>query len=70
VFLTIFYPSYYYIHNEDAPTENCIIIYFVLIGYVVVWQHVLRVACVLCAVHNGTEDKIFSQAPYKLPEDG
>jgi hypothetical protein len=24
-------------------------------GYVVLWQHVLRVICVLCAVQNGTE---------------
>jgi hypothetical protein len=31
---------------------------YVLIGYVVVWQHVSRHAA------------NFSQAPYKLPEDG
>jgi hypothetical protein len=30
--------------------EHC-----VLIGYVVVWQHMLGVACVLCAVQNETE---------------
>jgi hypothetical protein len=29
--------------------------YFVLMGYVVLWQHVLGVACVLCAVQNETE---------------
>jgi hypothetical protein len=28
---------------------------YVLIVYVVVWQQVLRVACVLCAVQNETE---------------
>jgi hypothetical protein len=27
---------------------------YVLIGYVEVWQHVLGVACVLCAVQNET----------------
>jgi hypothetical protein len=27
---------------------------YVLIGYVVVWQHVLGVACVFCAVQNET----------------
>jgi hypothetical protein len=34
----------------------------VQIGYVVVWQHVLGVACVLCVVQN--------KAQYKLPDDG
>jgi hypothetical protein len=29
--------------------------HYILIGYVVVWQHVLGVACVVCAVQNGTE---------------
>jgi hypothetical protein len=29
-------------------------LYFVLTGYVL-WQHVLRVVCVLRAVQNGTE---------------
>jgi hypothetical protein len=29
--------------------------HYVLIGYVVVWRHVLGVACVLCAVQNETE---------------
>jgi hypothetical protein len=29
--------------------------HYVLIGYVVVWQHALGVACVLCAVQNKTE---------------
>jgi hypothetical protein len=28
------------------------------LGYVVVWQHVLGVACVLCAVQNGTEWRV------------
>jgi hypothetical protein len=28
---------------------------YVLIGYVVVWQHVLGVACVLCAVQNESQ---------------
>jgi hypothetical protein len=28
---------------------------YVLIGYVLVWQHVLGVACVLCVVQNETE---------------
>jgi hypothetical protein len=32
-------------------------LYFVLIGYVL-WQHVLKVACVLCAVQNGTEWRV------------
>jgi hypothetical protein len=32
------------------------LVYFVLIGYVVLWQHVLRVACVLCAVHNTNKE--------------
>jgi hypothetical protein len=27
-------------------------------GYVVVWQHVLGVACVLCAVQNETEWRV------------
>jgi hypothetical protein len=35
----------------------CLNIY-VLIGYVLVWQHVLGVACVLCAVQNGTEWRV------------
>jgi hypothetical protein len=35
-------------------------LHYILLGYVVLWQHVLGVICVLCAV----------QAPYKLPEDG
>jgi hypothetical protein len=32
---------------------------YVLIGYVVVWQRVLGVACVLCAVQNGTEWRVY-----------
>jgi hypothetical protein len=30
-------------------------LHYILLGYVVLWQHVLRVICVLCAVQNGTE---------------
>jgi hypothetical protein len=30
-------------------------LHYIMLGYVVLWQHVLRVICVLCAVQNGTE---------------
>jgi heme/copper-type cytochrome/quinol oxidase subunit 3 len=29
-------------------------LHYILLGYAVLWQHVLRVICVLCAVQNGT----------------
>jgi hypothetical protein len=52
----------------------CCVLCRMRLGYVVVWQRVLGVACVLCVVQNETESHSaqhnFSQAQYKLPDDG
>jgi hypothetical protein len=34
-------------------------LHYILLGYVVLWQHVLRLICVLCAVQNGAESVPF-----------
>jgi hypothetical protein len=42
----------------------CCVLCRMRLGYVVVWQLVLGVACVLCAVQNETEFQFFMILPW------